>query len=95
VLQVRPDHTFTVTATPTAAANNIAKPSSWSGTVTENRGRLVLHTDKGAFPMFSSLKLRGSDELYGIASDPDGGGSIGINFEKGSQPMARGDAIVR
>jgi hypothetical protein len=39
VLQVRPDHTFTVTATPTGAANNIAKPGTWSGTVTEEKGR--------------------------------------------------------
>ena len=96
VLQIRPDHTFTVTATPTGAANNIAKPGSWSGTVTEAKGRLVLHTDKGAFPMFSSLKRRGSDELYGIANDPaSGGGNIGFDFEKADQPMARGEAIVR
>lgn len=96
VLEVRPDHTFTVTATPTAAANNIAKPSTWSGTVTEEKGLLVLHTEKGAFPMFSSLKRRGADELYGVANDPaSGGGNIGFVFEKGDQPVARGEGIVR
>ena len=64
--------------------------------MTEEKGRLVLHTDKGAFPMFSSLKRRGSDELYGIANDPaSGGGNIGFDFEKADQPMARGEAIVR
>ena len=97
VLEVRPDHTFTVKATPTAAANNIAKPSTWSGTVTEDgRGRLVLHAGTGAFPMFSSLKRRGSDQMYGVANDPaSGGGSIGFSFEKATRPMARGEAIVR
>ena len=96
VLQVRPDHTFTVTATPTGAANNIAKPGTWSGTVTEEKGRLVLHTDKGAFPLFSSLERRGADELYGVANDPaSGGGNIGFDFEKSDQPVARGEAIVR
>ena len=96
VLEVRPDHTFTVTATPTAAANNIAKPSTWSGTVTEEKGRLVLHVDKGAFPMFSSLKRRGSDELYGVANDPaSGGGNIGFAFEKSDQAIIRSEAIVR
>ena len=96
VLKVQPDHTFTVTATPTGAANNIAKPSTWSGTVTEEKGRLVLHAQKGAFPMFSSLKRRGSDEMYGIANDPaSGGGNIGFEFEKSDQPIARGEAIVK
>ncbi len=97
VMQIRPDHTFTVTTTPTGAANNIAKPNTWSGTVTEDkRGRLVLHADKGAYPMFYTLKRKGSDEMYGVANDPaSGGGNIEFNFEKAAQPMARGEAIVR
>jgi hypothetical protein len=96
VMDVRPDHTFTVTATPTGAANNIAKPSTWSGTVTEEHGRLVLHTTKGTFPMFSSATRRGSDELYGVTNDPaSGGGNIGFEFEKADRPVARGEAIVR
>ncbi len=96
VLQVRPDHTFTVTATPTGAANNIAKRGTWSGTVTEDNGRLVLHTTKGAYPMFASAKRRGSDQLYGVANDPaSGGGTIAFEFQKADRPMARGEAIVR
>jgi hypothetical protein len=56
----------------------------------------VLHADKGAFPMFSSLERRSSDELYGVANDPaSGGGNIGFDFEKSDQPVARGEAIVR
>jgi hypothetical protein len=71
------DRSFTVTVTPTGAANNIAKPGSW-------------------FPVFSSLKRSRDGELYGVANDPaSGGGDIGFKFEKGDQPMVRGEAIVR
>ena len=94
-LQIRPDRSFTVTVTPTAAANNIAKAGSWSGTVSEEHGLVVLHATKGAFPVFSSLKRSRAGELYGVANDPaSGGGNIGFKFEKGDQPMARGEAIV-
>src|SRR6266850_4822154 len=96
VLQIREDRSFTVTVTPTGAANNIAKPGSWSGTVSQEHGRVVLHAAKGAFPVFSSLKRSRAGELYGVANDPaSGGGDIGFKFEKGDQPMARGEAIMR
>jgi len=96
VLQIRPDRSFTVTVTPTEAANNIAKAGSWSGTVSEERGLVVLHTTKGAFPVFSSLKRSHNGELYGVANDPaSGGGNIAFKFEQSDQPMARGEAIVK
>lgn len=44
LLQIREDGTFTVTMTPTAAANNIAKATSWSGTVSQS-GRLTRSGD--------------------------------------------------
>jgi hypothetical protein len=95
-LEIRPDRSFTVTVTPTAAANNIAKPGSWSGTVSEEHGLVVLHASKGAFPVFSSLKRSRDGELYGVANDPaSGGGNIGFKFERADQPMARGEAIVK
>lgn len=95
-LQIREDRSFTVTVTPTGAANNIAKPGSWSGTVSQEHGLVVLHATKGAFPVFSSLKRSRAGELYGVANDPaSGGGDIGFKFEKGDRPMARGEAIVK
>jgi hypothetical protein len=95
-LQIREDRSFTVTVRPTAAANNIAKPGSWSGTVSLEHGRVVLHATKGAFPMFSSLKGSRDGELYGVANDPaSGGGNIAFKFERADQPMARGEAIVK
>lgn len=96
VLQIREDRSFTVNVTPTGAANNIAKPGSWSGTVSEEHGRVVLHAAKGAFPVFSSLERSRDGELYGVANDPaSGGGDIGFKFERADQPMARGEAIVK
>jgi len=78
LLQIKKDGTFTVTMTPAAASNNIAKASSWSGTVS-TRGRLaVFHTSKGPW---DSL-LRSGDILYGLANDPATGADIGIKFER-------------
>ena len=96
VLQIREDRSFTVTVAPTGAANNIAKAGSWSGTVSEKHGMVVLHATKGAFPVFSSLKRSRAGELYGVANDPaSGGGDIEFKFEKADQPMVPGEAIVR
>jgi hypothetical protein len=92
VLQIREDRSFTVTG----AANNIAKAGSWSGTVSEEHGVVVLHATKGAFPVFSSLKRSRAGELYGMANDPaSGGGNIAFKFERADQPMVPGQAIVR
>jgi len=96
VLQIREDRSFTVTVAPTGAANNIAKAGSWSGTVSEEHGLVVLHATKGAFPVFSSLKHSRAGELYGVANDPaSGGGDIGFKFERADQPMVPGEAIVK
>jgi hypothetical protein len=96
VLQIREDRSFTVTVAPTGAANNIAKAGSWSGTVSEEHGLVVLHATKGAFPVFSSLKRSRAGVLYGVANDPaSGGGDIAFKFERAEQPMVPGEAIVR
>jgi hypothetical protein len=96
VLQIREDRSFTVTVAPTGAANNIAKAGSWSGTVSEEHGLVVLHATKGAFPVFSSLKRSRAGELYGVANDPaSGGGDIAFKFERADQPLVPGEAIVR
>jgi hypothetical protein len=86
VLQIREDRSFTVTVTPTEAANNIAKPGSWSGIVSEEHGPVVLHATKGALPVFSSLRRSRVGELYGVANDPASGGDIGFKFERAINP---------
>jgi hypothetical protein len=93
VLQINEDRTFTVTVSPTGAANNIAKPGSWSGTVSQEHGLVVFHATKGAFPVFSSLKRSGSGELYGVANDPaSGGGDIAFKFKRADRGTAGGQA---
>jgi hypothetical protein len=82
LLQIKADGSFTVTMTPTAAANNIAKASSWSGTVNQVGRRVVFHVAKGPFPAFSSLARSGPDTLFGVANDPATGFDIGIKFER-------------
>ena len=79
LLQIKEDGTFAVTMRPTAAANNIAKPSSWSGTVSQSGGRVVFHPSKSAWPTWSSL-ARSGDTLYGVAKDSATGADIEISF---------------
>jgi hypothetical protein len=69
LVQIKEDGTFTATMTPTAAANNIAKASSWSGTVSQSGRRVVFHLAKGSWPAWSSLERFG-DMLYGVANNP-------------------------
>ena len=59
-----------------AAANNLAKPDRWSGTVAE-RGRLVVFS-RGRW---SSL-IRSGDMMYGVANDPTTGADIEIAFRR-------------
>jgi hypothetical protein len=79
VLQIKEDGTFTVTMRPTAAPNNIAKPTSWSGTVSQSGRRVVFHLSKGAWPAWSSL-ARSGDALYGVANNPATGVDIDITL---------------
>jgi hypothetical protein len=75
-LRIEPDGTFTLSITPIAAANNLAKPGRWSGTVAE-RGRLVVFSQG----RWSSL-IRSGDTMYGVANDPTTGADIEIAFRR-------------
>ena len=46
LLQIKEDGSYIVRMTPTPAANNIAKPASWSGTVVQNGGLVVFRTSQ-------------------------------------------------
>lgn len=83
-LQIKEDGTFTVTMTPTAAANNIAKVSSRSGTVSQSGRRVVFHLSKGTWFAWSSL-TRSGDTMYGVADDPATGADIEISFVRGGR----------
>ena len=90
LVQIKEDGTFTATMTPTGAANNIAKASSWSGTVSQSGRRVVFHLAKGSLPTWSSL-ARSGDMLYGVAKNPATGADIAIKVER----AARGSGRIR
>lgn len=75
-LQIKEDGTFTVSIAPTAAANNLAKPGRWSGTVVQ-RGRMVVFSQG----RWSSL-IRSGDTMYGVANDPTTGADIEITLRR-------------
>ena len=82
LLQIKEDGTFTVKITPAGAANNLAKASSWSGTVSARGKLVVFHLGQGGFPAFSSLARWDDNTLYGVANDPAAGVDISIRFER-------------
>ncbi len=65
-LQINPEPTCTAKVTPSPGANNLAKASTWSGTVEVTRNRVVLRSSKGP----SVSLTRNGDRLYGITQDP-------------------------
>jgi hypothetical protein len=88
LVQIKEDGTFTATMTPTGAANNIAKASSWSGMVSQSGRRVVFDVAKGSWPAWSSL-TRSGDMLYGVTTNPATGANIGIKLERASPGSGR------
>lgn len=81
LLQIKEDGTFTAAMRPTPGANNIAKASSWSGTIGQRGQDVVFHFSQGQLPVWSSL-ARSADTMYGVAKDPATGFGIGIMLER-------------
>ena len=69
VLHIKPDGTFTATVTKGYGANNLAKPSTLSGTVVTNGNRVTLRNSQGPWPWII-LTRSGDDVLYGLPIDP-------------------------
>jgi len=82
LLQIKEDGTYTVAMKPTPAANNIAKASSWSGTVVQNGKLVVFRTSHGPWSGTWSSLARSGDTLYGVANDPMTGADLEIKFER-------------
>lgn len=83
-LQIKEDGSYTVTMSPTPAANNIGIPETWSGHVVEKGHTVEFHTPhEGWSGSWASLRLSG-DTLYGVTRDPANGATsdIGIKFER-------------
>jgi hypothetical protein len=88
LVQITEHGTFTATMTPTGAANNIARSSSWSGTVSQSSRLGVFHLAKGALPAWSSL-ASSSDMLYRVAKNPATGADIAIKVERATRESGR------
>ncbi len=77
-LRIAEDGTFALTVTPTLAANNLAKPSSWSGTVVQHGNRVELHTSGGL-----TIRLaRHGHTLFGLANDPATEADIQVKLDR-------------
>jgi hypothetical protein len=83
LLEIKDDGTYTVTMSPTPAANNIAIPQKWSGHVVQKGRTIEFHTaHEGWSGSWASLRLSGDDDtLYGVTRDPAGGATSDIEIE--------------
>ena len=80
-LQINEDSTFTAKCMRSAGANNLAKPSSWSGRVLTNGNGVVLQDNDGPWPWIM-LRRSGDDILYGTSTDPLVGATVEMTFER-------------
>ena len=80
-LRIKDDGTFTASVVPIPGANNLAKPSRWSGTVSRDGDLVMFRVAKGP-----TLTLRQSgDRLYGVARDPAVGVPVVVELERASR----------
>jgi hypothetical protein len=81
VLHINPDGTFTATVTRGYGTNNLAKPSTLSGTVVTNGNRVTLRNSQGPWPWIVLIRS-GDDVLYGIPNDPAIEAPVTMKFER-------------
>jgi len=79
IVQIKEDRTVTAACKPSkAGTNNLAKASTWSGTVVTSRNRVTLRTSQEAWVTL----IRSGNTLYGVAEDPLVEGTIMMRFER-------------
>lgn len=88
VVEIKEDGTFTANITPAGGANNLAKASTWTGTVVRKGNRVVFQSSQEPW---LTLVHRG-DTLYGVANDPASDANIMISLEREG---GRGSAYAR
>jgi hypothetical protein len=66
-LHIREDGTFTASVRSNGGANNLAKPSTLSGTVVANGDRVTLRNTEGPWTWLTLV--RSGNTLYGVAVD--------------------------
>jgi hypothetical protein len=89
VLQINEDGTFTAAVARGGGTNNLAKPSTWAGTVVTNGNHITLRNSHGPWPWIR-LTRSGDNTLYGIANDPATEAHVLLKFEReGTQSSSR------
>jgi len=79
IIQIKEDRTFTAACRPSkSGTNNLAKASTWSGTVVTSRNRVTLRSSQEAWVTL----IRSGNTLYGVAEDPLVEGTIMMRFER-------------
>ena len=78
VVEIKEDGTFTANITPAGGANNLAKASTWTGTVVRKGNRVIFQSSQGPW---LTLVHRG-DTLYGVTNDPASDANIMISLER-------------
>jgi hypothetical protein len=79
ILRIDEDGTFTATVRPAKhGTNNLAKASTWSGTLVMSGNRITLRSSQGPWVTL----IRSSSSLYGVAEDPLVGATIAMRFER-------------
>jgi hypothetical protein len=87
-LQIKEDRTFTATCgRSNLGANNLERPSTWSGRVVTKRNGVVLEDKDGLWPWIM-LRHSRNDILYGTTLDPLVGATVEMEFEQGPQSTA-------
>ena len=81
-LRIAADGTFTEIVKPSVGTNNLAKASTWSGTVIVRGNRVTLRTSQG--PSVTLIRS-GSNTLYGVAEDPMLGMPIMMKLDRDSR----------
>jgi hypothetical protein len=79
ILQIKEDGTFTEIVRPAKlGTNNLAKASTWSGTVVTSGNRVTLRSSQG----LSVTLIRSGNSLYGVAQDPLVEVTIAMKFQR-------------
>jgi hypothetical protein len=79
MLQIKEDGTFTATVTRAKrGTNNLAKTSTWSGTVVTRGNRVTLRGSQGPSVTF----MRSGNSLYGVAEDPFAEATIAMSLQR-------------
>jgi len=78
LLQINRDGTFVQRITPQPGANNLAKPSTWTGNVLQRGNRVTLRSDQGP----SWTLVHSGNRMYAIAEDPIVEATIALSYQR-------------